>query len=830
MSLLRGPRPRGPWAAARKGPRKPAAAKRDWDSTVHDLTVHRATPEDILRRRELHMSKNKALVHLELQEKALKRKWKKQKEVAPGSLEKRKLMREILSDQYQLQDVLERSDQVMAVVKDLFGDAPCRRTGFPNVTMAPNCDLEFSEGPIVQKRDPSTPLSILSESVMDSQALNEVAEETSSIYQSEDEQRDSLNFKSSINSDRLLRLLREENSSGNSQLWAEKEMRKTMLSQEANVPLTPATASPSLKHSALNATSEVKRICSRLLNEEVEETVDSTYTVRQVLNPDSRKQKQISAKMKRKQAAQNSSRQRAGDSHANSIPTDLPRDNKSSLDVLNRMIHEVEHELEEYERGTGREVQKTRKNEGLTGFTLSLVNALCRLMRYLRESEMQLREKELMRQQHEQMLNEHRELIDALTAEILLVREENVTIQKKLQQYMIATDEQLTSLVQAFKGLPLAESKKGQSPNHFGIVSKGPAISQEQSALSYFEPSTDASNGENMLKFPHEEMPVKFPQRPSASDSVGAGRSLPTHIFQPAVLLSPPRQKSSQESSSLQNVFKTISQSTENTEREPCKERISPSSLITQSTTEEKCLFSQRQPIPPADKDLESSQEKVSLSSPGDSGKNSAAEEFSQSSDLLGQIAELTRQNSLIKAQLSKFRGCSEERGDGLHQPDPVQNINPSLDTSQGQTHLAVAKSLEERIAELNRQSAEARDKLLQLIDQQKLAAAHMLSPMISPIPPPSLNYIENARKTTEVSIPVAFAMDNSKEDTPSPADVTSMRRSACSSSKPCSPLSATSESVKLSPVRQRPKLPVLSLGTSGSLSLVAPENFKQTL
>lgn len=42
---------------------------------------------------------------------------------------------------------------------------------------------------------------------------------------------------------------------------------------------------------------------------------------------------------------------------------------------------------------------------------------------------MQLREKELMRQHHEQMLNEHRELIDALTAEILLVREENTIIQ-----------------------------------------------------------------------------------------------------------------------------------------------------------------------------------------------------------------------------------------------------------------------------------------------------------------------------------------------------------------------------------------------------------------
>jgi len=35
----------------------------------------------------------------------------------------------------------------------------------------------------------------------------------------------------------------------------------------------------------------------------------------------------------------------------------------------------------------------------------------------------------MMRQHHEEMLNEHRELIDALTAEILLVREENIAIQ-----------------------------------------------------------------------------------------------------------------------------------------------------------------------------------------------------------------------------------------------------------------------------------------------------------------------------------------------------------------------------------------------------------------
>lgn len=52
-----------------------------------------------------------------------------------------------------------------------------------------------------------------------------------------------------------------------------------------------------------------------------------------------------------------------------------------------------------------------------------------------------------------------------------------------------------------------------------------------------------------------------------------------------------------------------------------------------------------------------------------------------------------------------------------------------------------VSKSLEERIAELNRQSTEARDKLLQLIEQQKLAATDTVPPMIPPVLPPSLNY-----------------------------------------------------------------------------------------
>lgn len=49
-----------------------------------------------------------------------------------------------------------------------------------------------------------------------------------------------------------------------------------------------------------------------------------------------------------------------------------------------------------------------------------------------------------------------------------------------------------------------------------------------------------------------------------------------------------------------------------------------------------------------------------------------------------------------------------------------------------------VSRSLEERIAELSRQSTEAWDKLLELIDQQKSAASDMVPPMLSPVPTPT--------------------------------------------------------------------------------------------
>lgn len=100
-----------------------------------------------------------------------------------------------------MQDVLEKSDHLMATAKDLFVDFPRRRTGFPNITMAP----DSSQGPIVVNQDPVAK-AILSESVVEPQALNEVDDDEegavdSQSEESENELENSLSSQSNTNAD-----------------------------------------------------------------------------------------------------------------------------------------------------------------------------------------------------------------------------------------------------------------------------------------------------------------------------------------------------------------------------------------------------------------------------------------------------------------------------------------------------------------------------------------------------------------------------------------------------------------------------------------------------
>ncbi|XP_027723569.1 spindle and centriole-associated protein 1 isoform X4 [Vombatus ursinus] len=602
-----------------------------------------------------------------------------------------------------MQDALERSDEMMAVAKDLFGDVPRRRTGYPNVTVAPDSEIDSSSGPIVSKKDPLTE-SILNESAIDPQALNEVeegeGEETvnSQSEESENELDDSMNLQSNVRTDRLLQRLNEENSEFISKLRT--SLRQKIASSQTTPPTTPTIATPSLEHRALNATQAVKRIQSRLPPDEPVQNVDSNYVVGQVLNPNSRKQKQQLAKVKKKPGLPVPSKVKKNVSFNNVTTSDLPSADGSSLDTLKHLIHEVEHEMEEYERWTGREVKGWKNNQGLTGFTLSLVSSLCRLVRYLKESEMQLRKEVDTRQRLEVVLGDHRELIDALTAEILLLRDENTALQAKFQQYMVTTDEQLISLTHAIKGVPVIGSIREESvASERGVAVRSIANSQEAPVVN------DNVSVPLMFRrdeFPQEELPVKLSQLPNPTDGLSLANSLPAHMFEPAVMLTPPRQKNNPEFPPLQE-------------------------------------------------------------------------------------------------------GPSGEQGDGLQDPAKLENIN-DMTTTFPAMQPQIPNSMEERIAELNRQSVEARGKLLQLIEQQKLCL-NPSPPLGSPGHSPLRAWTEGGKRTIEVSIPGAEATENSKGSAISPASGMNARRSSGATSYSCSPLNTTSGSGRFTPLSQRAKV-----------------------
>ncbi|XP_020033796.2 spindle and centriole-associated protein 1 isoform X2 [Castor canadensis] len=837
MSLVRVNRygSRGSGRKTLKVKKKKTPVKQEWDNTVNDLTVHRATPEELIRRHEIHKSKNRALVHWELQEKALKRKWKKQKPETL-SLEKGRL-----SIMKEMQDVLEKSDHLMVAAKDLFVDFPRRRTGFPNVTMAP----DSSQGSIMVNQDPITQ-SVFNESVIEPQALNEVDEEeeeegggktvNSQSEESETEPDNSLNSQINNNTDKFLHQLKEENSELISKLWADIQQKISTQSQI----MSPETPSSGEQRAALNATDAVKRVQARLQPEESTGTLDSSYVVGQVLN--SRKQKQLLNKVKRKPDSCAPSKQKKNVLSASTTSADLSSGNNSSLDVLKHMIHEVEHEMEEYERWTGREVKGPQSGQGLTGFTLSLVSSLCRLVRYLKESELQLRKEVETRQQLEQVLGDHRELIDALTAEILLLREENTTTQARLQQYMVTTDEQLISLAQAIKNCPVINNSRQESQaSERGATNRITVDNSEVPVTSANVSVPLMYRGEEVVDFPQEELPVKLTQAPDPPDNVSLVGNFPAHVYEPAVLLTPPRQKSNSEFSPLQDVLRRTVQTrpapqipptVEIIEKEPHWEKKTlPIDADIQNSSEESRLFTQRWRVSHMGEELENKAQMpfVNLLQPrssslpttqqlrssafsqeppvlGDGQQLRTNEALIQRKDIMARIAELTLQNSAIKAHLNNISGSGGEQGDGLREMNKQESAS-DMTASSPVAQSVAPSSMEERIAELNRQSIEARGKLLQLIEQQKLVGLNLSSSPVSPVQSPFRAWTDGGKRNIDISIPGAEAPDSSKCSNVSPVSGINTRRSSGATSNSCSPLNATSGSGRFTPVNTRTKI-----------------------
>ncbi|XP_022599930.1 spindle and centriole-associated protein 1 isoform X5 [Seriola dumerili] len=668
-------------------PKKAAAPQREWVSTVNDLSVHKLTPAELSHRHEIHKSHNKVAAQWELREKALKRRLRHGGSPAPLDQASLSIIREVFSDQLLLQDVLARSDRAMAVVKDLFGDAPRRQTGHPSVTMAPNCDSD-SEMPVLQRPDPPTQLSLLSQSMMDQQALNE-------LEASEEDHSDEDAYSGSSEYHVIRRAnVRKMKALSRGRVKQQQKIHRPISEQgnRVSVPSTPCTSGRAPDQRALNATVAVQRVRTRQSQSE-EAKEEPSVLVTQVLNPDKPhiQSGRISSQTSRTRKCTSQSSVLDG-----SCVSSLSGD-QSSLSLLQAMLGQVEADLDTLSPDTvpgSAQSPKQHRTQGLTGFSVALVSMLGRLVHLLKKTEDEVQKEAQERRRLEEELREQRGLIDALTAETLTLKEEAAALQAGLQQRTAELEQKVDAVVLVIGGLGLLEANTDP-----------PQDSDVKAAGSYSVFCQSA--------------PV--PERRRASVS-------------PAVLLSPPRQRDNWEHIPVTHPVPLHQQLPSVDNLRSCEDiqaQTSACSFTSLPLTSLPSTSSLSQTFDP----LTSQLHPVAM---------------------LAEISQLSRQNDLIRAQLSQAKspgsgvgGSPNSSSTGRITPRSIGERRTSGSSSTGRQSPNIqatspntfsVNKVEQRLLELNRQSAAARGRLLELIEQQKQSISSKVSPSVSPIPASALS------------------------------------------------------------------------------------------
>ncbi|KAA0704736.1 Spindle and centriole-associated protein 1 [Triplophysa tibetana] len=632
--------------------KKVSAPKKEWVSTVNDLSVHKATPDELARRHEKHRSQNRVAAQWELRENASRRRLKNQPASPPG-LDKARLniIREVFSDQCQLRDVIARSDKALALVKDLFGDEPRRHTGFPTITMAPDCDSD-SELPVQQRPDPPTQLSLLSQSMMDQQALNEL-EDFEEEYDEEDQ--DTLeHFSSASEMHRKRSKCRT------------KPFPRGSKYPDPKLPRTPRGTGDPKDKAALNATVALQRLKS---SQTQPDTSQSTLHVNQVLNPESASTKSGS------KGSRGRSRNTTG---LNGSGLSSLAGNQSSLELLQSMLEQVENELDSLDpqEPSSSEAGHQQRKQGLTGFSVALVSTVGRLASHLRKKEEQSQQEAEKRRKLEEVVKEQRALIDALTVESLTMREETVALQVRFKQQVSELEQRLDTVVLVLGG--------------------------SDSAVHILDNTAQKGGYHETIHGGIEKC-----QHVQRQDTITR-----------AVLLSPPRQR----------------------------DGLPPAASYARSHA----------PPPPysgsctatgSQGSLEDLDISCSPSSYASLPRPTPLLDFLSQDARIEDVVELTHQNADIQAQLDQNRpapaGALVSREQSATRLSSTSFLARQASPSTGQQHtqqpVCVQRSsttdIEQKLQELNRQTAEARAKLLELIEQQKQSSSLRVSPVISPVP-----------------------------------------------------------------------------------------------
>ncbi|XP_064626147.1 spindle and centriole-associated protein 1-like [Lineus longissimus] len=443
--------------------KKALRKKPAWDGTVNNLEDFKSSPEEIARRKEAHRSKNLEKVKGDLQDRVMARVLKNRETRSPTPNEKRQLaiLKEVLHDKGEFEDVLMKSDKALAMVQDMFGDNPVRYTGFPNVTVAPaQEDSAFGYYDNLPRKPElnTSQLEQLSESVMDKNALNEEKDLFSESLPS-DEELGSLNFQPRMDLNRFRELLAAE------QQQAAMAAQRTPTKSDAMLHLD--------MHTAINDSLKVRRT-KHVDKENVESNQSSGKTP----------------------------------------PVKQMKD-------LRKVLGNLENEIAEFERQRGKEVPTADKQHSNTfsGYTLALVDAVTRLTHFLRESELRLQSEKTLREQLSDEVSHFRQLIDALTSELISCREDFFQLHSEFDMFKRASAEQIQQLQARVFGENFVPKP----------VERPLPPSNETYTARMREP----------MRSPHDEPPHH------AAPNIATAIPAHVHNVQPAVMLSPPRQRDS---------------------------------------------------------------------------------------------------------------------------------------------------------------------------------------------------------------------------------------------------------------------------------------------
>ncbi|KAI8509305.1 spindle and centriole associated protein 1 [Branchiostoma belcheri] len=383
------------------------------------------------------------------------------------------------------------------------GDAPNlqRYTGFPNVTKAP--DNPSGSGPVIEPPEQPTQLSMLSQSIMDQSALNEVDTEREQ-GETGDEQSLSQQFESRLDLQRFRRFLeleRQQDSALRQQDSTLRQQDSTISTipgeqqgQQGAVTSTMLQGGPSHQVDSSNPGRTVNRSYTQPTAVTTQTPVrdgDSSTLTNQAINDTAR----VNRTMSRTGAADQ---------------TDLSSLSLTKLDQLKQVMDNLESEIADYEQQAGMPTPpppQQHKSPTLRGYTTSLLEAITRLTRHIKESESQLRSEATLRHHLMEEIAEQRALVDVLTADIISTQEQYTVLRAEFDQYRTKSEEQINYLKHTLYAVMKGSGNR----------------------------SVDGSTGMSTQSFVPSD----------SSDPSTAPKTVPTHLqpLQPAVLLSPPRQR-----------------------------------------------------------------------------------------------------------------------------------------------------------------------------------------------------------------------------------------------------------------------------------------------